>query len=317
MATNTSQFGVSRREGHNASAFYARFTPPILSDDDTVCSLDAAQRNKLHCADARDMSHLPNNTVALCVFSPPYFSNKEYELEMGVGHVPATYLEYISMLRDVCAECYRVLEPGGRIAINVANLGRKPYRSLSADVTELLEGIGFLMRGEIIWQKSLGASGNCAWGSFAKATNPVLRDLTERIIVASKGRFDRAISPKKRETQGLPFESTVTKEEFMEYTLDLWHIPPASAKRVNHPAPYPIELPERLIKLYTFKGDVVLDPFMGSGSSAIAALRNQRAFVGYDMEPKYISLACDRIAAHAETDDFALPDNVAGTIVIP
>ena len=176
------------------------------------------------------------------------------------------------------AECARTLEPGGRIAVNVANLGRKPYRSLSADVTAILQDrLRLLLRGEIIWQKGKGASGSCAWGSFAKPTNPTFRDITERVVVASKGRFDRAQNPRAREHAGLPLKSTVTADRFMDATLDVWEIPPESARRVEHPAPFPVELPEWLIDLYTYEGDLVLDPFMGSGSTMVAAVRTRPA----------------------------------------
>ena len=189
------------------------------------------------------------------------------------------------MLTDVFAECVRKLEPGGRIAVNVANLGRKPYRSLSADVIRILEhDLGLLLRGELIWQKGEGASGSCAWGSFRSAANPVLRDITERVIVASKGRFDRARSVKQRAAEGLPHESTLLTEDFMALTLDIWSIPPESARRVGHPAPFPVELPEQLIRLYTFTDDLVLDPFMGSGSALVAAARLGRRYVGYDLD---------------------------------
>ena len=158
----------------------------------------------------------------------------------------------------------RKLEPGGRIAVNVANLGRKPYRSLSADVIRILQDdLGLLLRGELIWQKGEGASGSCAWGSFRSAANPVLRDLTERVVVASKGRFDRARSVKQRAAEGLPHESTLMTDDFMALTLDVWSIPPESARRVGHPAPFPVELPEQLIRLYTFADDLVLDPVHG------------------------------------------------------
>ena len=169
-------------------------------------------------------------------------------------------------------ECVRQLEPGGRIAVNVANLGRKPYRSLSADVIRILEhDLGLLLRGELIWQKSEGASGSCAWGSYRSAANPVLRDITERVVVASKGRFDRAKSTKDRAKQGLPHRNTVGTDDFMNLTLDLWSIPPVSAKRVGHPAPFPIELPEQLIRLYTYEDDLVLAPYVGRAPALIAA----------------------------------------------
>src|SRR6202011_3599526 len=205
-STSTSAFGVSKREGHDASGFYRRFTPPELSSDAEIHPDKAL--DKLILGDARAMEEVENSSVALVVTSPPYFAGKEYEEALGEGGVPATYLEYLDLLRDVFAECARKLEPGGRIAVNVANLGRRPYRSLSADVIRILQhDLGLLLRGEIVWVKAEGASGSCAWGSFRSPANPVLRDLTERIVVASKGRFDRARSAARRRAGQLPSEA--------------------------------------------------------------------------------------------------------------
>jgi site-specific DNA-methyltransferase (adenine-specific) len=292
--TSTSNFGVGKRENHDASGFYERFATPLLSSDDEVTVAPAVDRIWVH--DARSMSELPDGSVALVVTSPPYFAGKAYEEALGEGHIPADYVEYLDMLTAVFAECARVLEPGGRMAVNVANLGRKPYRSLSADVIHILQDrLGLLLRGEIVWQKARGAAGNCAWGSFQSAKNPVLRDLTERVVVASKGRFDRARSTPKRSAAGLPAHSTIGKDRFLDLTLDLWEFPPESATRVGHPAPFPVELPRRLIDLYTFEGDLVLDPFMGSGSTGVAAVESGRHFVGYDTDPAYAQAALERI----------------------
>ena len=185
------------------------------------------------------MEAVADDSVALVVTSPPYFAGKQYQEELDREGVPGSYIEYLALLRDVFAECKRVLEPGGRIAVNVANLGRKPYRSLAADVMTILQDdLHLLPRGEIVWQKGEGASGSCAWGSFRSAANPVLRDVTERVIVASKGRFGRARSPKERRREGLPHESSVGADDFMALTLDVWDIPPESAVRVRHPAAF-------------------------------------------------------------------------------
>jgi site-specific DNA-methyltransferase (adenine-specific) len=308
--TKTSRFGVSRRESHDASLFYARFTVPDVSTDDAV--EPHAARDEIWTGDARDMDssgRINDNSVALVVTSPPYFAGKEYEAALGEGHIPASYGEYLSMLADVFAECRRKLEPGGRIAVNVANLGRKPYRSLSADVIGILEKLGYLLRGEIIWKKQQAAGGSCAWGTYQRPANPVLRDITERVVVASKGRFDRARTPEERAAAvpPLPHEGSMSMDEFVDATLDLWDIPAESARRVGHPAPFPVALPQRLIELYTYRGDLVLDPFMGSGSTAIAALRTERYFVGFDTDDQYARAAKERVAeerrarARAET----------------
>jgi site-specific DNA-methyltransferase (adenine-specific) len=183
------------------------------------------------------------------------------------------------------------------MCVNVANLGRKPFRSLAGDVARILQDdLGLLLRGEVVWIKAKGAAGNCAWGSFQSPTNPSLRDVTERIVVAAKGRFDRAPKPAVRKERGLPWEATISREEFMALTLDTWEFPPASAKRTGHPAPFPVELPRRCIELYTFKGDVVLDPFMGAGATAEAAVRTDRRYLGFELDPRYVTLAETRLA---------------------
>ena len=313
-ATSTSSFGVSRRENHDASGFYARFAAPTVSDDATVAPPGVV--DQIYVGDARSMDRVRASSVALVVTSPPYFAGKAYEEELGEGHIPATYVEYLTMLEDVFAECVDKLEAGGRIAINVANLGRKPYRSLSADVIGILQDrLGLLLRGEVIWRKARGAGGNCAWGSFKQPANPVLRDLTERVVIASKGRFDRAIKGPDRIEWALPSEATLTADEFMDATLDVWELAPESANRVNHPAPFPVELPQRLIDLYTYRGDVVLDPFMGSGTTAVAAVRTGRHFLGYDTDEAYAKAARERVAAEIEavlaSPPIPLPDKAA------
>ena len=298
QATATSEFGSGRRENHDSSAFYARFSPPVVSGDEAVNPVGDLGDGCI-LGDARDMHHLPDSSVALVVTSPPYFVGKEYEAAVAGEHaagIPTSYLEYLEMLHGVFAECVRVLEPGGRIAVNVANLGRRPYRSLSADVIRILQDeLGLLLRGEVVWQKAEGATGSVAWGSFRSASNPVLRDVTERVILASKGRFNRARKVDRRKEEGLPYENTVTTDEFMEATLDLWRIDAEKATRVGHPAPFPVELPRRLIDLYTFRGDVVLDPFLGSGSTLVAALRADRRGIGYDIDADYVALAAQRL----------------------
>lgn len=291
--TSTAEFGSSRREGHDASAFYERFVAPEISTDDDI--QPAMTVDEIIVGDSRDMTAVAANSVALVVTSPPYFAGKQYEAELGVNGVPGDYFEYLDLLGGVFAECKRVLEPGGRIAVNVANLGRRPYRSLAADVTDVLQDLGLLLRGEVVWWKGRAAGGSCAWGTFQRPTNPVLRDMTERVVIASKGRFDRAIPPAKRAAAGLPSTSTISRDEFLEATTDLWEFMPESATRIGHPAPFPVELPQRLIHLYTYADDTVLDPFMGSGTTAVAAVRTGRHYVGYDTDSAYVEAARARI----------------------
>ncbi len=303
MATTTSNFGSGRREAHDATGFYTRFAAPRLSDDDTVLA-PFAIAEPFVCGDSRSMTALPDGSVALVVTSPPYFAGKQYEEELTADHVPSSYVEFLAMLRNVFTECVRVLEPGGRIAVNVANLGRKPYRSLSADVIRILQDdLGLLLRGEVIWRKAVGATGSCAWGSYRSPANPVLRDLTERVVIASKGRFDRARSAATRAKENLPHVATIATDDFLSLTLDVWDIAPESAKRVGHPAPFPVELPEQLIRLYTYENDLILDPFLGSGSAMVAASRLGRRYIGYDLDPAYVEIARARVTAEGMRAD--------------
>jgi len=225
------------------------------------------------------MKELPDNSVHLVVTSPPYNLKKEYEDFADID-------EYLVFLIKVFKEVKRVLVDGGRIAINIANTGRKPYLPLSHYITKMLLDDGFLMRGEIIWNKGASAGVSTAWGSYMSASNPILRDVHEYIIVLSKSSYKRC-------EKGI---STITKEQFAEYTKSIWNINAASAKALNHPAPFPVELPYRLIQLYSFKDDIVLDPFMGSGSTALAAIKSNRFYVGYEKTEKYITIANNRIS---------------------
>jgi site-specific DNA-methyltransferase (adenine-specific) len=173
------------------------------------------------------------------------------------------------------------------MCINVANLGRKPYIPLHAFIAEQAIQLGFLMRGEIIWNKAASASPSTAWGSWKSASNPTLRDVHEYILVFCKDTFKR-LNPEKR-------PSSISRDEFLEYNKSVWDFNAESARKIGHPAPFPVELPRRLIQLYTFENEIVLDPFMGSGQTAIAASNSGRHYVGYEIDSKYIDLAQARI----------------------
>ncbi|MFH1381753.1 MAG: site-specific DNA-methyltransferase, partial [Chloroflexota bacterium] len=171
------------------------------------------------------------------------------------------------------------------------------YIALHSYIIQDMLDIGFLMRGEIIWNKGSSASPSTAWGTWLSAANPVLRDIHEYILIFSKEAFNRKHLPEK--------VSTIKQKEFLEYTKSVWTFPAESARKIGHPAPFPVELPERLIKLYTFKDDVVLDPFCGSGSAFIAAIRAGRHYIGYDTEEEYVHLSERRIREYKE--QFTIP----------
>jgi len=291
-STRTSPFGSSGRRSHDASPFYASRLYDDAAAPEAVTPylenpLPPSVRDQIVLGSSSSMAMLPDECVHLMVTSPPYNVGKDYDQDL-------TLQGYLELLRSVFRETYRVLVQGGRACVNIANLGRKPYIPVHAYVIQVMMGEGFLMRGEIIWQKGSSAGSSTAWGSWMSPSNPTLRDTHEYILVFSKGAFGRKENGRRR--------ATISKEQFLEYTKSVWSFSAESATKVGHPAPFPVELPFRLIQLYTYEGDVVLDPFMGSGQTAIAALQSARHFVGYDIDPQYVKLAEKRIADYISRD---------------
>jgi site-specific DNA-methyltransferase (adenine-specific) len=283
--TKTSAFGSPGRMNHDSSKFYAsRLYEGLPTEKKDVKFIEnkipEKNINKIFCKSSEKMTELPEDSVHLMVTSPPYNVGKEYDENL-------TLKEYLKFLSRVWKEVHRVLVPGGRVCINIANLGRKPYIPLHAFIIDNMQEIGFLMRGEVIWNKASTASPSTAWGSWLSPKNPVLRDIHEYILIFSKETFSRANHNNEK--------ATLERDDFLELTKSVWTFGAESARKIGHPAPFPLELPLRCIKLYTFENDVILDPFMGSGQTAIAALKAKRKFVGYDIDKKYCKLAEERI----------------------
>ena len=291
--TQTSTFGTAGRINHDASEFYGS---KLYADQEPPepknwieTPIPTNKLDQLYCASSTDMSAIPDASIHLMVTSPPYNAKKEYDEDLSLA-------EYRELLRAVFAETYKKLVTGGRACINIANLGRKPYIPLHSFIIEDMLKIGYYMRGEIIWDKGRSAGSSTAWGSWSSAANPVLRDVHEYILVFSKDSFSRKSNGK---------ENSIRKEDFLAWTKSVWTFPSVSAKRIGHPAPFPEELPHRLIQLYTFIGDIVLDPFCGSGTTCLSAVKSERHYIGYDIEEKYIQLASERIREY--TDQMRLP----------
>ncbi len=282
--TRTSSFGTPGRISHDASSFYASKLYARMPQEQEIVyqenQVPPEYVNQIFCKSSEEMAELPDNSVHLMVTSPPYNVGKDYDADY-------TLEEYLAFLQRVWREVHRVLVPGGRACVNIANLGRKPYLPIHSFIIQSLVELGFLMRGEIIWNKAASAAGSTAWGSWKSPANPTLRDIHEYILVFSKDGFKRK-NPRKR-------QPTISREEFLELTKSIWTFPAISARKVGHPAPFPVELPLRLIQLYTYAGEVVLDPFMGSGQAAIAALQAERQYVGFEIEERYCRLAERRI----------------------
>lgn len=287
--TQTSSFGSPGRIGHDSTKFYKsklyegqEIKRPANYIENTIIP---SNLDKLFCKSSESMNEIPDYSIHLMVTSPPYNVTKEYDKNLTLD-------EYRELLRRVFNEVYKKLVTGGRACVNLANLGRKPYIALHSYIIQDMLEIGFLMRGEIIWNKASSASPSTAWGTWLSAANPILRDIHEYILIFSKEAFNRKNLPGKF--------STITKEQFLEYTRSVWTFPAESARKIGHPAPFPIELPYRLIQLYTFKNEVVLDPFCGSGSSCIAAIKAGRHYIGYDTEEMYVKLAERRISEYKQ-----------------
>lgn len=283
-STETSAFGTPGRVSHDSSRFYSsRMYADLPQNADvpyTEAQVPPDILDRVLCKSSESLDDLPDNCIHLMVTSPPYNAQKEYDQDLPLP-------DYLEMLARVWRETYRVLVPGGRACINVANLGRKPYIPLHSYIIESMLEIGFYMRGEIIWNKAASASPSTAWGSWQSASNPVLRDVHEYILVFSKMAFGR---PKDER------EDTIEKEDFLAWTKSVWEFPAVQAAKIGHPAPFPVELPHRCIQLYSFKGDVILDPFAGSGSTCLAAKQDERHFVGFEIDAAYCRLAESRLA---------------------
>ena len=285
--TTTSSFGVSKREGHDSSAYYkSKMYDDLVSYREVGGPQELPEELKdvIINGDSRNLP-LPDNCVHLVVTSPPYNASKAYDDDL-------TLTDYLNLLHDVFKECYRVLTPGGRMVVNVANLGRKPYIPLSSHVNLIMHEIGFMHRGEVIWDKSASAGSSCAWGSFQSASNPCLRDIHEYMLMFSKGDYKLPRTKNERSEGRI---DTISKDDFIKQTKSIWSFSTESARRVNHPAPFPVELPNRCIEMFTFLGDVVLDPFLGSGTTAVAAKQLGRIYVGCDISEEYCSISERRL----------------------
>jgi len=281
--TKTSRFGTSKRESHDSTPFYSSKLYRDLEVDDKAPeyenSIPPEVLDKILFEDSTDMSNIPDSSIHLMVTSPPYNVGKEYDEDLSLD-------EYLKMIRAVFSETYRVLVNGGRACVNIANVGRRPYIPYHKFIMDTMMDVGFLMRGEVIWDKGAGAGVSTAWGSWCSASNPTLRDTHEYILIFSKGKFRRDSRNK---------ESTITRDEFLEFTKSIWTFLPESANKVGHPAPFPVELPYRCIQLYTFNNEVVLDPFCGVGTTAVAAIKLGRHFVCLDNDMEYVQKARERI----------------------
>ncbi len=286
-----------------ASMYYARM---VYSDDITdvfreiprivqetkreTTVVETEWHNKIFCHSSENMCEIPDRSIGLAFTSPPYCVGKEYDEDLSLK-------EYLTLVASVGHEVFRCLVPGGRYVINIAGIGRKPYIPLQALFQFLHCQIGFLPMGEIIWVKG-AQTASCAWGSWLSAKAPRLRDIHEYLLVFTKESFSRL-------DDGV---SDVDKNTFATSTRSVWEVGPESAKRIGHPAPFPVELAKRVIGLFSYVDDAVLDPFMGSGTTLVAAKDMGRTYVGYEIEQEYCELAIKRLSAVPTLDQLELSE---------
>ena len=227
---------------------------------------------------------LGNKSVHLFVVSPPYNVGINY----GNGfNDNKEWRDYVEFLIKMMEEMHRTLVDGGRVAINVAGINRKPYKDVPGIVSSILEELGFLLRGTVIWIKGeSSARTDCAWGSYMSNTNPVLRDSWESIVMASKETYELDCR-----TLGLP---DITKDEFQQWSVSAWNMRPET-RCSWHGAPFPEELPYRCIKWLVPREAIVVDPCCGTGTTPYVAKMLYRHYLAYDQNPEYVRRANERL----------------------
>lgn len=308
IVRRTTFYGASRR--HGAELVIMNYSPPRQDDymlrlgwsrvAPTMIAMPSAANDDggdhrdegavtggdgvaIHTGSAEDMGVLPDGSVHLVVTSPPYNVGVSYGSH---GNDDRSADDYLAFIKRVFTEVYRVAADRGRVCVNIGNTGHGRYFPLSALYTQVLTDIGFTMRGEIIWNKVGAKALSTVWGSWRSPSAPAIREQHEHVLVFSKGEWKRP------DLRGI---AKTTKDEFKAATLSIWDIP--AARRSEHPAPFPLELPRRLIKLLAGPNDVILDPFSGSGTTALAAQELGNRFVGFEIEPRWVEHARRRLAA--------------------
>lgn len=254
--------------------------------------------------DARDLSFIPDRSIHLVVTSPPYWSLKQYEPNPDqLGHV-SDYEDFLEALTKVWSECYRVLVPGGRVVCVVGDVclsrrkhGRHVVVPLHADICVICRKLGFDNLNPIIWHKIANANyeinNGTAFLGKPYEPNAIIKNDIEFILMQRKpGGYRKPTAEQRR-------LSKISKEEFPEWFRQMWTITGASTR--NHPAPFPLELAYRLVRMFSFVGDTVLDPFAGTGTTTVAAMKCDRNSIGVEIEEKYVGMMRRRLAKEAST----------------
>jgi len=252
--------------------------------------------NQIFPHSSEHMSEIQDNSIRLIITSPPYFNVKDYGIDEQIGKSSETYEHYIESMLPIWKECFRILKPNGKLCINtpIMPMEKKIYSThynrdilnINNDVEQsVLTHTALYRYGSIIWDK--GSTDQLMMGSYPYPPNFYLLNTIEYINIFVKDGQPEKISKEIKD------KSKLSKEEWREYISTIWRFTPERNR--EHPAPFPVELPLRLIKMYSFIDDIIVDPFMGSGTTAVAALLNNRKYIGYEINPAYIELTHNRL----------------------
>lgn len=231
--------------------------------------------------------YLDNNSIDLIVTSPPY----NVDIQYNSHNDRMSYQEYLNFTGNWLKRCYDLIKDDGRFCLNIPlDKNKGGHQSIYADITIIAKKVGWKYHSTIIWNEG-NISRRTAWGSYMSASAPYVIAPVEVILILYKDNWKKISGSKK---------SNITKDEFMEWTNGVWTFNGESKKRVGHPTPFPVELPRRCIKLFSFVGDTVLDPFLGSGTTLIACVENNRKGIGVEIDKNYCELAKERLIKEAK-----------------
>lgn len=242
--------------------------------------------NHIYCGDILTLDTIDHNSIDLVITSPPYNLGMNYGSDDNLN-----YLDYLEFNRQWMNRCFNWLKPDGRMCLNIPlDKNKGGQKSVYADLTVIAkDGVGFKYHSTVVWNEQ-NISRRTAWGSWMSASAPYVIAPVEMIVILYKQEWKKTSGSKK---------SDITRDEFMEWANGVWSFNGESKKKIGHPAPFPLELPRRCMKLFSYVGDTVLDPFMGSGTTALAALQNDRNFIGCDSNPEYVRQSEDRLLKEA------------------
>jgi DNA modification methylase len=262
-------------------------------------------KNKIICGDVLEsLKKIPDNSIHLIFTSSPYNVNIPYP-----NHSDGMpYVIFIQWLKDIMIECKRVLVNGGRLVLNIdavtnrqEDSDKEYVRPIYADLVNIGREIDLHFRTEICWYKQNAVGKKTAWGSYVSCSNPVIRRTNEYILVWSKGQWT---------LEGDKELSDMTAKEFNEYTFSTWFVAPETRKLANHPVPFPQELAKRVIKLFSYRGNIVLDIFSGTGTTPYVARMLGRDYIGIDIDSQYCEFARNRIKDFENSDLFTQQDYI-------